>query len=162
LISSQVNALTNRTMSLSNFTSASLKSLTDLVAKKENIVAEIKKIEAEIQAFLTGKTVKAAGKIPVRRAKKKAVVKKAAPAKKALPAKAEVKPKSNKRVKRGGLKEKILAALEAAGDAGVKVVDLSKKLGVKGANLHIWFATTGKKLPGIKKVGKGHYKLVGK
>jgi len=30
---------------------------------------------------------------------------------------------------------------------------------VNGTNLHVWFATTGKKNPAIKKVGKGHYKL---
>jgi hypothetical protein len=41
----------------------------------------------------------------------------------------------------------------------VKVVELAKKIGVKGTNLHIWFATTGKKNPAIKKVGKGHYQL---
>jgi hypothetical protein len=51
---------------------------------------------------------------------------------------------------------------QIVGDAGVKVADLAKTLKVKGTNLHVWFATTGKKNPGIKKAGKGHYKLAGK
>lgn len=28
-----------------------------------------------------------------------------------------------------------------------------------GTNIHVWFATTGKKNKGIKKIGKGHYQL---
>jgi hypothetical protein len=62
----------------------------------------------------------------------------------------------------GGLGAKVLKALEGAGEAGVKVADLAKTLKVKGVNLHVWFATIGKKNKAIKKVGKGHYKLVGK
>lgn len=57
---------------------------------------------------------------------------------------------------------KVLKALETAGEAGIKVAELAKTLKVKGVNLHVWFATTGKKNKAIKKVGKGHYKLQGK
>ena len=46
-------------------------------------------------------------------------------------------------------------------DAGVKVTELANTLKAKAANLHVWFATTGK-TPAIKKAGKGHYKLVKK
>ena len=59
----------------------------------------------------------------------------------------------------GGLGKKVLKALEAAGDAGVKVAELAKTLKVKGPNIHVWFATTGKKNKGIKKIGTGHYQL---
>lgn len=55
--------------------------------------------------------------------------------------------------------DQVLSALDAAGDAGVKVADLAEKLRVKGTNLHVWFGTTGKKNKAIKKVGKGHYRL---
>jgi hypothetical protein len=41
----------------------------------------------------------------------------------------------------------------------VKVAELAKTLKVKGPNIHVWFATTGKKNKAIKKVGKGHYQL---
>ena len=145
-------------MSLSSFTSTALKSLAKLIGKKDSLVAEIKKIEAEIASVLTGKPPKAAktsGKRRSRPAKKVAAVKKSTPAKKS--------PKfGKKRAVRGGLGVKILKALETAGDAGVKVADLAKSLKVKGTNLHVWFATTGKKNAGIKKMGKGHYKLAGK
>ncbi len=142
-------------MSFSNFTSTSLKSLAKLIGKKDGLIAEIEKIEAQIAAVITGTPAKATGKRRGRPAKKESAAKKVAPAKKGSKV-------GKRRATRGGLKEKILSALEGAGDAGVKVVDLAKKLGVKGTNLHIWFATTGKKNPGIKKVGKGHYKLAGK
>jgi hypothetical protein len=139
-------------MSITSFTSASLKSLSKLIDKKESLASEIAKIEADISSFLTGKPAKAPGKRRGRPAKKSAVVKKSAPAKKA--------PKAvKKRASRGGLGAKVLKALEAAGDAGVKVADLAKTLKIKGVNLHVWFATTGKKNPAIKKVAKGHYKL---
>jgi DNA replication initiation complex subunit (GINS family) len=140
-------------MSISSFTSASLKSLSKLIDKKESLIAEIAKIEAAVASLLTGKPVKAEGKRRGRPAKKSAAVKKSAPAKKA--------PKVvKKRVSGGGLGAKVLKALEAAGDAGVKVSALAKTLKIKGTNLHVWFATTGKKNPAIKKIGKGHYKLV--
>ena len=142
-------------MSLSSFTSASLKSLSKLIDKKESLASEIAKIEAEITAFLTGKPVKATAKRRGRPAKKGAAVKKSVPAKKAPKA-------GKKRIVRGGLGAKILTALEVAGDAGVKVADLAKSLKVNGTNLHVWFATTGKKNSAIKKVGKGHYKLLKK
>jgi hypothetical protein len=139
-------------MSITSFTSASLKSLSKLIDKKESLASEIAKIEADISSFLTGKPAKAPGKRRGRPAKKSAAVKKSVAAKKA--------PKAvKKRAVRGGLGAKILKALDTAGDAGVKVADLAKSLKVNGTNLHVWFATTGKKNPAIKKVGKGHYKL---
>jgi len=139
-------------MSISSFTSTSLKSLSKLIGKKESLITEIAKIEAQISSFLTGKPAKAPGKRRGRPSKKSAAVKKSVAAKKA--------PKAvKKRAVRGGLGAKILKALDTAGDAGVKVADLAKSLKVNGTNLHVWFATTGKKNPAIKKVGKGHYKL---
>jgi len=142
-------------MSISSFTSTALKSLSKLIDKKDGLVAEIKKIESEIESVLTGKPAKAVGKRRGRPAKKGAVAKKSAPAKKAPRA-------VKKRAARGSIGEKVLKALESAGDAGVKVTELAKNLKVKGTNLHVWFATTGKKNPAIKKAGKGHYKLVKK
>lgn len=61
--------------------------------------------------------------------------------------------------KRGELASRILAALKSAGKEGLKVRQLSDKLGVKYKNLFIWFATTGKKNKSIKKVGEAHYRL---
>ena len=61
--------------------------------------------------------------------------------------------------KRGELASKIMTALTAAGESGIKVADLSEKFGVKRRNLFIWFATTGRKNKAIKKVGESHYVL---
>lgn len=65
------------------------------------------------------------------------------------------------RSRRGALKEQILLALTTAGDAGVRVTELAAALGTKAANIHAWFHSTGKKVPGLSKVSGGHYKLKG-
>jgi hypothetical protein len=64
-----------------------------------------------------------------------------------------------RRSKRGALKEQILAALASAGQAGVRVTELAGVLGTKAANIHAWFHSTGKKVPGLSKVSGGHYRL---
>lgn len=63
--------------------------------------------------------------------------------------------------KRGELMSKIMSELQAAGSAGVKIPDLADKFGVKRKNLFIWFATTGRRNPAIKKMGESHYRLEG-
>lgn len=149
-------------MSISTFTSASLRSLVKLTDKKDSLLAQISKIESELSSFLIGKPA-LVKKGKGRPAKKVSAVKKAPKEKKAAKApkanKKVVKSAPSKRGPRGGLGKKIVSALEAAGDEGVKVVDLAKKLKAKAGNLHVWFATTAKKNLAIKKVGKGHYKL---
>jgi hypothetical protein len=149
-------------MSLLNINTDALKGLIKLTQRKESLLAEIEKIESQLASLLTGKSARGAatGKRRGRPAKKKA----GRPAKKKAgrPAKAAKTAAKGKRASRGGLKNKILSALKTAGDAGVKVTDLAKKIGVKNTNVHVWFSTTGKKHPDIKKVGKGHFKLVDK
>ncbi|MDR3404604.1 MAG: hypothetical protein P4L99_19030 [Chthoniobacter sp.] len=80
----------------------------------------------------------------------------------AAPAKA-AKVKANGRkagkAKRGALSENILAALSGAGSNGVSIKDLSDKVGSNYRNVAVWFATTGKKNPKIKKVAPATYKL---
>lgn len=82
-----------------------------------------------------------------------AVVK--APAKTA----AKATPRRKGRSKRGALKEQILAALSSAGMAGVRVTEIASALGTKAANIHAWFHSTGKGIPGLTKVTGGHYRL---
>lgn len=135
-------------MNLTNISSTALKNLIKLTQRKEGLVREIEKIEQQLASLITGKAVRATGKRRGRPAKKGGAVKKKAGAR-----------GTAKRAPRGAIKKKIIAALKAAGDAGMKVTDLSKKIGVKNANVHVWFSSTGSKLPEIKKVGKGHYKL---
>jgi hypothetical protein len=143
-------------MNITNISSTALKNLIKLTQRKEGLLNEIQKIESQLASLITGKPARATGKRRSRPAKGK---KAGRPAKAAKATKAR---SSAKRAPRGQIKKKILAALKAAGDAGMKVTDLSKKIGVKNANVHVWFSSTGKKLPEIKRVGKGHFKLVEK
>ena len=129
-------------MQSTELTVQSLKQLMNLTKRKEQLLKEITKIEDLIVSALGGG--------PAPRGRKPGKAKKAAKA-----AKTAGKPRGRKR--RGSLGKKILAALESAGAKGVKVADLANAIGVKGPNLHVWFATTGKKH--TKKIGRGHYKL---
>jgi len=61
--------------------------------------------------------------------------------------------------KRGSTKERVIAALQAAGVAGISVKELSAKLGIKNQNLHTWFNQTGKKIAQITKVSLGRYRM---
>jgi hypothetical protein len=132
-------------MNLTNLTTESLRNLIKLTEKKEALLKEVASIESQLSRLLSGKAVRRG-----RPAAKKTTVKGGKPA------------KSAKRAPRGAIKKKILTALKAAGDAGIKVTDLAKKTGLKNAHLHVWFSSTGSKLPEIRKVGKGHYKLTDK
>ena len=66
----------------------------------------------------------------------------------------------SRRLKRGALKKKIVQALRAAGKKGVTIRELSDKLGVRSANLYVWFNGTGKNVRGLKKIGTAKYRLV--
>jgi hypothetical protein len=134
-------------MKLTNITSAALRSLVKLTERKESLLKEIGSIEGQLASLITGKQVRVGAK---RRGR---------PSKKGTKTSVKRTSGKTKRAPRGAIKKKILAALKSAGDAGMKVTDLSKKIGVKNANVHVWFSSTGSKLPEIKKVGKGHYKL---
>ena len=140
-------------MNITNLSTDVLKGLFKLTTKRDDLLKEVARIESQLQSLISGKPVKAVAK-KGRRVSAKAGAAKGKVAKgKAAPA---------TRSSRGGLGKKILKALENAGEAGVKVAELAKTLKVKGTNLHVWFATTGKKHTGIKKVGKGHYRLISK
>ena len=69
------------------------------------------------------------------------------------------KRRGGRRAKRGALKEKILALLRAAGSKGTTIRELSDKLGVRNANLYVWFNGTGRNVAGLKKVGPAKYRL---
>lgn len=122
-------------MNFSNITTASIRQLTKIVERKDQLVQEIAEIEAQMAAVLSGQP---APKTP------KGSVKKAEP--------------KVRRGKRGSVAKSIIAALEAAGSEGVQVTDLAQQLGIKGANLHAWFAATGKKH--AERIGRGRYRIM--
>ena len=59
--------------------------------------------------------------------------------------------------RRPALKEEIVSALTAAGPGGLSVKELSAKIKANFASVNTWFYTTGKKFPGIKKIGAARY-----
>ena len=61
--------------------------------------------------------------------------------------------------RRGTHRETIMAALEAAGAAGVRVKDLAAAMKTKPVNIHSWFHSNVKRIPSIQKVAGGHYRL---
>ena len=63
--------------------------------------------------------------------------------------------------RRGVLKDRIMAALQAAGSKGVYVKELAQALGTKPVNIHSWFHSSIKRYPAIKKLEGGHYRLEG-
>lgn len=128
-------------MSTSHLTAQFLRQLSKLAERKDKLGREIAKIDAKLASLISGGAAAAAPKKKGRKATKKSG-KKAAK-------------RTAKRGKRGALGKKVLAALEAAGPAGIRVAELADKLGVKATNLHVWFGTTGKKH--AKRVGRGQY-----
>jgi hypothetical protein len=73
-------------------------------------------------------------------------------------AKAKTRKSGNK--KRGGLSENVMAALSSAGSKGITLKDIADQSGTNYRNVAVWFATTGKKNPKIKKLAPATYKLV--
>jgi hypothetical protein len=133
-------------MTPSSLNSSTLCGLIKLTERKESLVLEIAKIDAQLSSLILGKTA------PVEKRRGR-------PMKKATIAPKKLGDSPTKRTPRGALKKKILTSLRVAGNAGLKVPELSKKIGVKNQNIHVWFSSTGKNLPEIKRVGKGHFKL---
>ena len=73
------------------------------------------------------------------------------------------RPPGSKNTSKGGARkthrEVIMAALEAAGAAGVRVKDLAMAMKTKPVNIHSWFHSNLKRIPSIKKITGGHYRL---
>lgn len=115
-------------MDIKHITSDSLRRLLSLTDKKEQLIRAVSDIENEI-----AKTLKGAATSAVEVAEAVTPFK---PAKKAA--------KKAGKAKSGGLKSRILALLEAAGDEGIRVKDIAAKLGTKASSVSVWFSTTGK------------------
>ncbi len=76
----------------------------------------------------------------------------------ASPSKAKSAPAP--RAKKGGTyRDFIMSALEAAGEAGVRVKELALAMKTKPVNIHSWFHSNLKRIPSIKKITGGHYRI---
>ena len=118
-------------MSLANLSSASLQRLVELITEKEAIQAKLVKIQTSIEALAAGS------------------------ASKESPVAVPTGKRSTRR--RGKLKDRLLKELDAAGTEGLTVKDLAAKLKAKPTSVSVWFYTTGKKIKGIKKVGRARF-----
>ena len=132
------------TMDFSHITSQSLRRILNLTERKDQLVQLVAELETEISKVLSG-VAGTVTKVPEKTAAAKR------PAKKKKPA--------ARKGKSGGLKEKILAALEGAGTGGLKVKEIAEKVGSPSANVSVWFSTTGKKL--TQKLQPGLYAIKG-
>jgi len=123
-------------MALTDLSSAQLERLVQLIKEKETLQARLEKVDYALKALDGGS---------------------ASLESKAGKARLQVR---GRRRRRGGLKEGLLQALEAAGKPGITVKELAEKLGAKPSSVSVWFYTTGKKVKGIKKVGKAKFAYV--
>jgi hypothetical protein len=127
-----------------NIPSATLRKLVTLSERKEALMVQIQEIDREMTRL-----ERQFDQTPGAFSHKGRVTFSAAPKKKPV----------GRRAKRGALKEKIVRALRAAGKKGATIRELSDKLGVRSANLYVWFNGTGKNVRGIKKIGVARYRL---
>jgi hypothetical protein len=148
-------------MSLNNITSAKLKQLIWIVEKRERVREELRDIESTLSSFLSPEPANSPPQMPRRtrkpgsaRASKRPLEMKTAKSKAQ-----QAESKSGQR--HGALKDSILAALRKADGAGIPIKELSRTLGVKTQNLHVWFSSTGRTVKGVTKVSAGRWAYKG-
>ena len=140
-------------MSLNNISSAALRRLISIVERKERVQEELREIESKLSTYVSEPTIPSTRTL--RRMRKSGAVR-ASKQVKAPKAKLQ-QAESKSSARRGALKDALLAALQKADGAGIAIKDLSKTLGVKAQNLHVWFSSTGRKIKGITKVSAGRW-----
>ena len=116
-------------MALSDLSSAQLQQLIHLVKEKESLQVQLAGVKRSLDGLFAGNSVE----------KKTSGVK---------------EPKVRRRA---ALKDGLLKKLQAAGKDGLTIKELAASLRAKPASVSVWFYTTGKKIKGIKKVGKGRF-----
>lgn len=127
-----------------NIPSATLRKLVALSERKEALMARVQDIEHEMVQIQQGIEAAAGRDLA------SAQLRVSRPAEKRT---------RRQQTARGELKNKVLTALSAAGKRGLTIGDLSDKLGVKRANLYVWFNGTGRNVRGIRKIGPAKYQL---
>jgi hypothetical protein len=128
---------------LIDISSATLRKMVKLSERKEALLSQIQELDRQMAA-LQQPAEEGGGFIRVQPSRRASATKSGAKG----------------RMERGALKAKIIAALRAAGRGGMTIRELSDKLGVKPANLYVWFNGTGRKTKGVKKVGPAKYKVL--
>ena len=144
-------------MSLNNITSAELRQLISLVERKERVQEELREIESKLSTHLSPQPTTLATRTPRRTRKTGAMRVSKQPLEVKAPKSRVKQAESEPGQTRGALKDSILAALQKTDEAGIAIKDLSRTLGVKTQNLHVWFSSTGRKVQGVTKVGAGRW-----
>jgi hypothetical protein len=119
-------------MALSDLSSAQLQQMVHLVKEKESLQVQLARVKRSLDGLFAGNSVE----------KKTSGVK---------------EPKVRRRRRRAALKDGLLKKLQAAGKDGLTIKELAASLRAKPASVSVWFYTTGKKIKGIKKVGKARF-----
>ena len=65
----------------------------------------------------------------------------------------------HRRMRRGELRNRIIAFLKTAGAKGARVKEIADALGMKPVNIHSWFHTATRRLTQIQRFGPGRYRL---
>ena len=131
-----------------------LKAMLALEERRANVQAELDSLTAKL-TDLKDALFDGSAKAPA--AEK---VRKTAPGRKAAPV-ARKAATGRGNTAKGSLREKVLAALEAAGSEGIYVKELAQAIGTKPVNIHSWFHSNIQRNPSIQKLTGGHYRLVG-
>jgi hypothetical protein len=126
---------------LIDISSATLRKMVKLSERKEALLSQIQELDRQMAA-LQQPAEEGGGFIRVQPLKRTSATKHA-----------------KGRMERGALKAKIIAALRASGRGGMTIRELSDKLGIKPANLYVWFNGTGRKTKGVKKIGPAKYRF---
>lgn len=141
-------------MKLHNSQVSRLKEMISLEEKRVALLGELDAVQQQLAA-LHGSVLESRVTINIPEVKTSASTKREV--KSSARARTEKKPAGTRR---GALSEKILAALTAAGKEGSTFQDLAQETGSHYRNIAIWFSTTGKKNPAIKKVAPARFRLV--
>lgn len=120
-------------MKLSELSSSQAALLIKLLKRKEKLQGQLAEVESQLAEV-------SEGKVPAKAAAPNPRKKSGAP-----------------RAKRGELQVQILGLLKGAGKEGMAVKAMAEKLKSPVQRLNVWLYTSGKKVPGLKKVGRGQF-----
>jgi hypothetical protein len=138
----QARCINIEIMDLSKLTTRDLTQISRLLLKKETVQAQIDEINRQLETFGNGKPYSS----KIKEADQPA----------GLSGRSTRKRRA-KRAGRGEMKERIVEELKTAGKTGRHFKELAEKLEVKYGNISVWFQSTGKNIPEIKKVGPARF-----
>lgn len=132
-------------MNIKDLTSTHFKNAIALIEKREALQTELAALDSKLASLFDGTASTATA--PRRGRPKSAKAESSAP-----------KTRKTRKGKHGSVKELILGELKAAGESGLGVQEIASRLRKSVGHIHAWFGSTGKKISGLKKIGRGTYR----